>query len=210
MDWTSYHASYYKKNGEIDRKAECDAYWKEGLNRGHFEVVRSAMVGTTYYAAVKAILRRIGDGKDTYEPIPESEQKVFGVVFLTTVDRKDYYNFAYKDMDETCGPCQTDCPLGILKLLDKTDNAYAIAWRNACVESAKKRVQHTNSRKKLKELSVGSSIEFYATSDFSSGVKAGDRVRLTKRFIWNKAIWTDGAYSWKECWIPDEFEVVAS
>lgn len=26
MGWTSYHASYYK-NGKVDRKAECDAYF---------------------------------------------------------------------------------------------------------------------------------------------------------------------------------------
>ena len=56
MGWTSYHANYYKKNGEIDRKAECDAYWQEGLKRGHFKVLRSSMVGSTYYAAVKPLL----------------------------------------------------------------------------------------------------------------------------------------------------------
>ena len=108
MGWTSYHANYYKKNGEIDRKAECDAYWQEGLKRGHFKVLRSSMVGSTYYAAVKPLLRRTRDGHDTYEPIPEEEQNVFGAVFLTAIDMHDFFNFAYKDMNETYGPAQTD------------------------------------------------------------------------------------------------------
>ena len=37
MGWTSQHADYYKK-GTIDRKRECDAYWEEGLNKGHFKI----------------------------------------------------------------------------------------------------------------------------------------------------------------------------
>ena len=27
MGWTSYNATHYNKHGQIDRKAECDAYW---------------------------------------------------------------------------------------------------------------------------------------------------------------------------------------
>ena len=61
MGWTSYHAEHYK-NGKIDRKAECDAYFLEGLNRGHFDVLKSSMVGSTYYAAIKP-LKKSG-GKD--------------------------------------------------------------------------------------------------------------------------------------------------
>ena len=53
MGWTSYHATYYKRNGSIDRKAECDAYFLEGLNRGHYEVLKSAVVGSVCYAAVR-------------------------------------------------------------------------------------------------------------------------------------------------------------
>ena len=42
MGWTSYRANYYK-NGKINKKAECDAYFMEGLNRGHFQVLKSTM-----------------------------------------------------------------------------------------------------------------------------------------------------------------------
>ena len=54
MGWTSYNAQYYK-NGTVDRKKECDEYWEGGLNRGHFKVLKSTMVGSTYYAAVKIL-----------------------------------------------------------------------------------------------------------------------------------------------------------
>lgn len=174
MGWTSYHANYYKKNGEIDRKAECDAYWQEGLNQGHFKVLRSSMVGSTYYAAVKPLLRRLRDGHDTYEPIPEEEQNVFGVVFLTAIDMHDFFNFAYKDMDETCGPAQTDCPIGILDLLADTNNEFAIAWRRECRESAKKRLAHQKARKKLHMLESGDVIEFSSIANYTNGIKVGD------------------------------------
>lgn len=208
MGWTSYHAQYYKKNGAVDRKAECDAYWEEGANRGHFAVLRSSMVGSTYYAAVKPLLRRIKDGNDTYEPIPEEEQKAFGVVFLTTVDARDYFNFSYKDMDESYGPAQTDCPIGILNLLADTDNESAIAWRKACLETAEKRRSHQSARKTLRNLAIGSTIEFRSSADYSNGVKSGDRVILVKRPYHGITIWSDGTYRWKETWIPDNFRVV--
>lgn len=60
MGWTSYHATHYKKNGTIDRKAECDAYFMDGLNAGHYRVVKSALVGSVYYAAIET-LKRYGE-----------------------------------------------------------------------------------------------------------------------------------------------------
>ena len=63
MGWTSYHAQYYTKSGRVDRKRECDAYWLEGLNAGHFAVVKSSMVGATYYAAIRPLLRSDSGGR---------------------------------------------------------------------------------------------------------------------------------------------------
>jgi hypothetical protein len=64
MGWTSYHASttYNPKTGRrtIDRKAECDDHlncdaisYPDGKVIGKYEVLKSRMVGATYYAAVK-------------------------------------------------------------------------------------------------------------------------------------------------------------
>ena len=56
MGWTSYEATYFKKNGDIDRKAECDAYFMRD-NAGHYKVVKSSMKGTVYYAAVTTLTK---------------------------------------------------------------------------------------------------------------------------------------------------------
>ncbi|MBQ8133271.1 MAG: hypothetical protein IJ192_02500 [Clostridia bacterium] len=139
MGWTSYHATHYKR-GTVDRKAECDAYFLDSLNKGFYRIEKSTMVGSVYYAAVTAIKRfkkDVPEKEEQYEDIPESEQRTFGVVFLTSVDMKDYYNFSYKDMEETCGPYNYDCPESILKLLSPTTSEFALQWREKCREHRK-------------------------------------------------------------------------
>lgn len=141
MGWTTYNASYYKDNGQIDRKAECDAYFMKS-NAGYYEVVKSVMVGSVYYAAVKKLKKAQRDesGKLICVPIPEKEQRVFAAIFLTSVDMKSYYyNFGYKDMDESEGPYESNCPASILKLLSPTTSKYAIAWRERCWENINKK-----------------------------------------------------------------------
>ena len=133
MGWTGYTAHYYK-NGKVDRKAECDAYFMEGLNEGHFEIVKSSMVGSTYYAAVRNLKKCVGtneDGWGIYEDLPESEQEVRGFVFLTQVKDGELY---YKDMTESMLPYYFDCPKSIIKVLSPTDNENANIWRNKCLE----------------------------------------------------------------------------
>lgn len=133
MGWTSYHATHYKQNGSIDRKAECDAYFLEGLNRGHFEVLKSALVGTVYYAAVRNLKRYAGkdeNGNGIYEDA--ADQPVWAAVFLTQIDSGNYFNFYYKDMGEDMGPCECDCPVSILNLLSPTDSKWALEWRERC------------------------------------------------------------------------------
>lgn len=80
------------------------------------EIVKSCMVGTTYYAAV----RRKDDGV------------VYAVVVLTQMEKGE---FCFKDMSEICGPIEVKCPIGILKLLSPTDNKLAQEWRKRCLEN---------------------------------------------------------------------------
>lgn len=73
MGWTYQHAEHYK-NGKIDRRAECDSYFMEGLNAGHYEILKSRMIGTVYYAAIRNVDRYAGKdekGNSIYEPVPE-------------------------------------------------------------------------------------------------------------------------------------------
>lgn len=207
MGWTSYHATYYTKQGRVDRKRECDAYWLEGLNAGHFSVVKSSMVGATYYAAIKPLLRRTGHN-DEFEPIPEEEQEVYAVIFLTTTDQRDYYNFAYKDMDETMGPV-ANCPVSVLDCLSKTDNETAKAWRRACLENAEKTKRYHRSRRKLRNLALLTWISFTADQNYANGkIPAGKTITLQKRCRGSKTYWTDGCYRWPSKFIPADFTVV--
>lgn len=50
-------------------------------------------------------------------------------------DREGYI-FGYKDMDETVGPNESDCPTAILDLLTPTEYPYAQAWRTRCRKNA--------------------------------------------------------------------------
>ena len=64
MGWTGQHATHYKR-GTVDRKAECDAYFMEGLNAGFYNVLKSALVGSVYYAAVQNV-KRYGEEQPDY------------------------------------------------------------------------------------------------------------------------------------------------
>jgi hypothetical protein len=62
---------------------------------GHaYEVLDSAVIGNTYYAAVKRIT-------------PDHAPYVFAAVILF---RNPKSGFGYKDMDESMGPCEVACP----------------------------------------------------------------------------------------------------
>ena len=173
MGWLEYHASYYK-NGKVDRKAEMDARhnWEDESRK--VEVLKSSMVGSTYYAAVKSFNKTNG-----YEC-------VVAAVCLTSTNNKDYYNFAYKGMDETCGPHKYDCPKGILDLLTPTESEYANEWRKACYENLAQK-KNPNSFNKLPVGTVIKVVMPYDTKYF----RTGQEVKLQKRQKWgsNRTEW---------------------
>lgn len=85
-------------------------------------VLASALVQmSTYYAAVEHVK-------------PDGYSLVFAAVCLVKYNPKaaDGYIFGYKDMDETMGPCEAECPKDILDLLTPTDRPHAVAWRARC------------------------------------------------------------------------------
>lgn len=194
MGWTGIHATHYKWVGKgykrtytVDRKAECDAYWMEGLNRGHFEVIKSRMVGSTYYAAIKTLKECTGknaEGGYQYTDISPSEQKTFAVVFLTSTNMKDYFNFNYKDMDETVGPNYYDCPKNILDILSPTDSEYAKEWRRKCYEKIEKQ-KNPNILNNLPEDSIIQVVLPWDTKYH----REGDVVKLIKIKWGNRTRW---------------------
>lgn len=152
MGWTSYYADYYK-NGKIDRKAECDAYFMDSLNKGLYKVLKSSMVGTVYYAAIQNQVKYVGKdelGNGIYANLSENEKETWAAIFLTQTQGNIFY---YKDMDETCLPGYYDCPKGILDLLSPTDNEYALEWRKKCRENKEKKKNNI-----IKDLPYGAKV----------------------------------------------------
>ena len=202
MGWTSYHATYYKRNGSIDRKAECDAYFLEGLNRGHYEVLKSAVVGSVYYAAVRNLKRYVGrDENGNYIYEDAVNEPVRAAVFLTQTDSKDYFNFYYKDMSEDMGPCECDCPVSILKLLSPTDSEWALKWRERC----RKRAEQKKSPTALSNLPVGARIRFTYGGEVKELVKHPPAYQFKRPFWYNPAC--HQYMSAKH--IPDNYEIVS-
>jgi hypothetical protein len=135
MGWTSFPMHTPVKEWFLDS-------WNQ---TGKHEVLDVAIVKrNTLYAAIKY--------KETNE--------VFAVVYLLRWSPKSDYNFSYKDMDETVGPYECECPLRILNLLTPTTSEYALQWRERV------RMYH----KKKDELK-NSIIRFTEMFEFTSGFK---------------------------------------
>lgn len=131
MGWThcagAKHWKQVKGRMAVDRKAELDDMftWCQHDSRWNViygcRVLKSAMVGTTYYAAVERYNNRKGF------------RDIGAVICLTCGQTKwDDTVWGYKDMDETMGPYYYDCPAAILDMLTPTDNPTSNEWREAC------------------------------------------------------------------------------
>ena len=115
-----------------DKREYCRNLW----NKDYVTIIKDCMVGTTYYAAARKIAKTGYDENGNYTrlPLTESEQYVFAIVVKTDTYKGE---FLYKEMDETVGPCERNCPVSILKLLTATDDKIAVEWRKACWENAR-------------------------------------------------------------------------
>jgi hypothetical protein len=99
--------------------ATVDFLRQELLGDGH-EILDHATVKRAFYAAVRT----------------KSTGEIWGLVVLTRSDKDPYYNFCYKDMDETVGPYECECPARIIKMLTPTDSQWANEWRQKCLDNA--------------------------------------------------------------------------
>jgi hypothetical protein len=118
-----------------------------------------ARVGNTVYFAVRTTIKESG------------HSYVFAVVILISNTAKD--GFGYKDMDETAGPCQCDCPDRIMRLLSPIDElpraGYAADWR---ARVAERKTQQRQQREKRKTLRIGSVLTLPRDLQFPGGVTA--------------------------------------
>jgi len=84
----------------------------------------------TAYMAVEIIRRDKESGQ-----LNMTTRKVVAFVFLLDYRMSESgHDTGYKDMDESMGPCESECPERILRLLTPTSHEYALAWRKRCWE----------------------------------------------------------------------------
>lgn len=102
---------------------------------------------------------------------PDTPRRVIGIVcLLDYATTKDHFNFGYKDIGESMGPCECECPEQILKQLTLPDelnpiNQYASKWRQKCWENI-------NRKKARPSLKVGLVIHFEKAILFVDGSNA--------------------------------------
>lgn len=139
MGWTSQHRDKGTTNEEFFL-----ASFKPGTR-----IHASGTVAGTFYAAVET---------------PSQPGVIWAYVVLTQWAPKSEYNFTYKDMDETMGPCEVSAPLAVLKALTPTDNGYALEWRERCA-------QYQAQRKAMRGLKAGDSVVLASKLTFTSGAE---------------------------------------
>lgn len=156
MGWMS--TKYIKRPGQT----MTDWFIEHGTLRWtsdthNYRVLKSALKNrTTYYAAIEQ--RNIATG----------EVKVFAMVILCRFGKwPGGHNFGWKDMDETAGPFEDDCPESILKLLTPTSNDSANNWRNRCWANI-------NDKKARPKIEVGTRLS-YGGSTYTVEQKLGRR-----------------------------------
>lgn len=121
MGWLFTHRDKVRGEKLADWFVAKGALRWSGCEPWEYKVLDSATVRfNTFYAAIERKNTETG------------ERSVFAVIFLLRHVPKDEYNFGYKDMSEDMGPCETECPERILKLLTPTDSEWANQWRAAC------------------------------------------------------------------------------
>ena len=144
MGWT-----YFNKPANVKQWFEEQLTWEN--EKVKTTCLKSAVKLKEAYAAVETI------HKNT------DKREVWAAVFMLDYrkDPNDYYNFGYKDMDESVGPYNYNCPANILDLLTPTDSEYANKWREQC----RKRLN----RPKIK---TGDTIKFKDPVCFGGGWSA--------------------------------------
>lgn len=175
MGWTYQTATHTYRNGKINRKAEMDGICTSESGSSRWGIVKSAMVGSTYYAAAYREDKATG------------KRKVYGLVALTTTC-SDLYNFGWKEIEETCGPSAAKCPASILRILEEQaplDDAndpsrYGREWRRKCREH----IEEQENPCAWKNVERGDSIIWFVPKDSHltcNGVElAGAKLVLTK------------------------------
>lgn len=127
MGWLYMHRLHM--DGHATPKAYLDAQFT--YSRAHED-------GSTYAMRVldsACVANRVWYGATRVERSGQ-EPYVIALVCLVRWNPRDKegLHLGYKDMEESMGPCEAECPERILRLLTPTTNEHAIEWRRRCRE----------------------------------------------------------------------------
>ena len=126
MGWTG--RWYYGTTRQERLSKMLEVYnWEDEQKK--VEVIDSALVGTTAYAAIRVTEKATG------------KTRVCASVVLS---RLDGHELMTQDIGEECGPCEKGCPRHILDKLTPTENEFANEWRRRCRERLENKKQDHN------------------------------------------------------------------
>lgn len=158
MGWT------YQYEKPADPKAYLNSKLTWSSDTGSRRVLASALVRQkVFYAAVEHIK-------------PDGSRDVWAAVFLVDMKQsRDGLRFGYKEMTEHMGPCESECPAAILKLLTPLPETeqYALAWRERCHAALKRKTQN--------KLQDGATVTFGSAYSLPAGPCATFKARKRGR-----------------------------
>lgn len=149
MGWTE--TNWVKGTKIID-------WFKEGYNFEN-EHVKQTVLDAALVARTEAFAAIEQIKKDTGE-------RTVSMAVVIVKFQNEFYNFRYKDMDETMGPYICRCPKRLMKLLTPTEHEHALEWRKRVEEYWK---QKDEAKKKRGKLNVGDTIVFTRPIRFTNG-----------------------------------------
>lgn len=151
-------------------KEECNALYTCTIHSGNktliHKVLDSSIVGSCCYGAVE--LKTIDDSGNLLDSMIYA-----GICKYRILGNGEWI---YKDMDETCEPCETKCPKRILDMLTPTESKYALTWRKKCYENYVPKYNvlgNTKTKKQLKNFLANSNPTVVINFD-------GEKVTLNK------------------------------
>ena len=151
------------------------------------KIIDYSIKGNTIYLA-----RQLSNEKTGHK-------EVYAIVCLCSINNKEYFNFGYKDMEESMIPCTYDCPKRILNLLTPTDNEFANEWRKKCLEYQVQKKQKVTPKH-------GDTIKFNVPIEFNNGDICDKFVLLKYN---NKTYFgTHGQYYRISNWKRRDYEVI--
>ncbi len=163
MGWLT--MSRYHMGGHTTPKSYLDAQFTysrdvDGVAKGLKLLVSSCQQNRTYYAAAQEMVDGVGGA-------------VFAIVckVMWNPRSKTAEHFGYKDMDESMGPCEDNCPAHILDLLTPTDKEHALDWRLRC---------RANLERRARKIEDGDRIKLASPLTFTDG-HVGNEFIVVKR-----------------------------